>query len=58
MKYENKLEVGEDEKGGGEGGEADRVAREVDVGERGGVRHLPYLIIDVIVVMVMVIMGL
>ena len=30
---DNKLEVGKDEKGGGEGGEADGVAREVDVGK-------------------------
>ena len=41
---ENELEVGEDEKGSGEGGEADRVAREVDVSQWGGVWHLPHLI--------------
>ena len=42
---DNELEVGEDEKGSGEGGEADGVAGEVDVGKWGGVGHLPHLII-------------
>ena len=46
----NELEVGKDEEGSGEGGKADGVAGEVDVGEGGGVRHLPHLMLTMMMV--------